>query len=148
MYNGSLANGLARSSAFNYTDPATGSTQSETLVAANLEPVRARTMLPCFDAPKFKANYSIHLQAPSDLTALSNTPEISSQPGSAPNTTLHSFQTTPKMATYLIGVTVGHMVSTSAVSNSGTNISVWSVPALGNQHAVPLQVSKAGFACS
>ena len=80
-YNGSLASGLARSSAFNYTDPATGVTQSETLIAANLEPVRARRMLPCFDAPKFKANFSINLQVPSDLIALSNTPEASSQQG-------------------------------------------------------------------
>ena len=61
-FNGSLSNGLARSSAFNYTDPTTGFIQSQVLIAANMEPVGARTMLPCFDAPKFKANYSIHLQ--------------------------------------------------------------------------------------
>lgn len=113
----------------------------QVLIAANLEPVGARTMLPCFDAPKFKANFSMNLQVPSDLIALSNTPEYHSQPGLEPGTTLHVFETTPKMATYLIGVTVGHMVSTSAISDSGRNISIWSVPALGDQHAVPLQVS-------
>ena len=113
----------------------------QVLIAAGLEPVGARTMLPCFDAPKFKANFSMNLQVPSDLIALSNTPEYRSQPGLEPGTTLHVFETTPKMATYLIGVTVGHMVSTSAISDSGRNISIWSVPALGNQHAVPLQVS-------
>ena len=83
----------------------------------------------------------MNLQAPSDLIALSNTPEYRSQPGLDPGTTLHVFETTPKMATYLIGVTVGHMVSTSAMSDSGRNISVYSVPALGDQHAVPLQAS-------
>ena len=98
-------------------------------------------MLPCFDEPKFKANFSMNLQVPSNLIALSNTPEYRSQPGLEPGTTLHVFETTPKMATYLIGVTVGHMVSTSAISNSGRNISIYSVPALGDQHAVPLQAS-------
>lgn len=110
------------------------------LIAAGLEPEGARTMLPCFDAPSFKANFSMNLQVPSDLVALSNTPEYQSQAGLEPGTTLHVFETTPKMATYLIGVTVGHMVSTLAVSDSGRNISIWSVPALGDQHAVPLQV--------
>ena len=98
-------------------------------------------MLPCFDAPSFKANFSMNLQVPSDLIALSNTPEYWSQSGLEPGTTLHVFETTPMMATYLIGVTVGHMVSTSAISDSGRNISIWSVPALGDQHAVPLQVT-------
>lgn len=95
----------------------------QVLIAANLEPEGARSMLPCFDSPRFKANFSMNLQAPSDLIALSNTPEYRSQPGLEPGTTLHVFETTPKMATYLIGVTVGHMVSTSATSDSGRNIS-------------------------
>ena len=70
-FNGSLSNGLARSSAFNYTDPTTGISQSQALIAANLEPVGARTMLPCFDAPRFKANYSMHLQVSQLLSLLS-----------------------------------------------------------------------------
>ena len=112
----------------------------QVLVAASLEPYRARRMLPCFDFPNLKANFAISIQAPQNLIALSNTAEEMSQPGIDPGTTLHRFETTPKMSTYLMGVTIGHMVSTSAISNSGKNISVWSVPALVDQHAVPLQV--------
>jgi len=98
-------------------------------------------MLPCFDFPNLKANFSISIQAPENLVALSNTAEEDSRPGLEPGTILHRFETTPKMSTYLMGVTVGHMVSSSAISNSGKTISVWSVPALGDQHGVPLQVS-------
>jgi len=90
--------------------------------------------------PNFKANFSISIQAPASLVALSTMAEESSQPGLEPGTMLHKFGVTPKMSTYLIGVTVGHMVSSSAMSDSGRKISVWSVPALGHQHAVPLQV--------
>ena len=97
-------------------------------------------MLPCLDFPNLKANFSISIQAPENLVALSNMAEESSQPGLEPGTSLHKFGVTPKMSTYLMGVTVGHMVSSSAMSDSGKNISVWSVPALGDQHAVPLQV--------
>lgn len=97
-------------------------------------------MLPCFDFPNFKATFSISIQAPENLVALSTMAEESSRPGLESGTTLHQFGITPKMSTYLIGVTVGHMVSSSAISSSGKNISVWSVPALADQHAVPLQV--------
>ena len=112
----------------------------QVLIAASLEPFGARRMLPCLDFPNLKANFSISIQAPENLVALSNMAEESLQPGLEPGTTLHKFGVTPKMSTYLMGVTVGHMVSTSAMSNSGKQISVWSVPALGDQHAVPLQV--------
>ena len=113
----------------------------QVLIAASLEPYSARRMLPCFDFPAYKANFSIAIQAPERLTALSNMAKGESQPGIEPGTILHLFKTTPKMSTYLIGVTVGHMVSTSAMSSSGKNVSVWSVPALANQHAVALQVT-------
>jgi len=112
----------------------------QVLIAASLEPFGARRMLPCLDFPNLKANFSISIQAPESLVALSTMAEESSQPGLEPGTMLHKFGVTPKMSTYLIGVTVGHMVSSSAMSDSGRKISVWSVPALGDQHAVPLQV--------
>lgn len=97
-------------------------------------------MLPCYDFPIYKANFSISIQAPVNLTALSNMAEARAQPGIEPETILHTFETTPMMSTYLIGVTVGHMTSTSAMSSSGRNVSVWSVPALAEQHSVALQV--------
>lgn len=97
-------------------------------------------MLPCFDFPYYKANISIAIQAPENMIALSNTAEASTQPGIEPGSILRTFETTPKMSTYLLGVTAGHMVATSAMSTSGKNMSVWSVPALGTQHAVALQV--------
>lgn len=113
----------------------------QVLVGASLEPFGARRMLPCFDFPNYKANFSISIQAPENLVALSNTAEARAQPGIEPGTVLHTFETTPKMSTYLIGVTVGHMVSTSTISSSGKNVSVWSVPSLTDQHSVALQVA-------
>ncbi|KAL0033662.1 hypothetical protein WJX79_010747 [Trebouxia sp. C0005] len=143
-YTASLTSGLTRSAAFDYAEPVTGQLQSQVLIAASLEPFGARRMLPCLDFPNLKANFSISIQAPENLVALSNMAEESSQPGLEPGTSLHKFGVTPKMSTYLMGVTVGHMVSSSAMSDSGKNISVWSVPALGDQHAVPLQAALQG----
>ena len=117
----------------------------QVLIAASLEPYGSRRMLPCFDFPVYKANFSISIQAPKDLIARSNMPEASEQPGLEPETIVHSFETSPRMSTYLIGVTVGHMVSTSATSGTGKNISVWSVPALEEQHSVALQVINPAF---
>lgn len=74
------------------------------------------------------------------MTARSTAAEQKSQPGLEPGTTLYTFETTPKMSTYLIGVTVGVMASSSATSSSGKTIAVWSVTALAEQHAVALQV--------
>ena len=113
----------------------------QVLVGASLEPYGARRMLPCFDFPNYKANFSISIQAPANLIVLSNMAEAKAQPGIEPGTVLHTFETTPKMSTYLIGVTVGHMVSTSAISSSGMTVSVWSVPSLAKQHSVALQVT-------
>ncbi|KAL3162156.1 hypothetical protein ABBQ32_009864 [Trebouxia sp. C0010 RCD-2024] len=141
---GSLSSGLTRSAAFNYTDPSTLATHSQVLVGASLEPYGARRMLPCFDFPNYKANFSISLQAPANLVALSNMAEAKAQPGVEPGTTMHTFETTPKMSTYLIGVTVGRMASTSAISSSGKNVSVWSVPSLAEQHSVALQAAVQG----
>ena len=109
-------------------------------IAASLEPSRARQMLPCFDLPHIKANFSVSLQVPDGMVARSTAAQQKSEPGLDPGTTLYTFETTPKMSTYLIGVTVGSMVSTTAESSSGKSISVWSVPALADQHAVALQV--------
>ncbi|KAL0039225.1 hypothetical protein WJX77_012027 [Trebouxia sp. C0004] len=143
-YTASLVSGLARSTAFEYADPVTSQMESQVLIAASLEPFGARRMLPCMDFPNLKANFSISIQAPDDLVALSTMAEESSQPGLEPGTTLHKFGVTPKMSTYLMGVTVGHMVSSSAMSDSGKKISVWSVPTLADQHAVPLQAALQG----
>ena len=97
-------------------------------------------MLPCFDLPHIKANFSISLQVPDGMVARSTAAQRKSEPGLDPGTTLYTFETTPKMSAYLIGGTVGSMVSTTAESSSGKSISVWSVPALADQHAVALQV--------
>ena len=117
----------------------------QVLVTTGLEPYNARRMLPCLDVPNLKATFSFSVQAPQKLVVRSTMAEGFSRPGFEPGTTLHQFATTPKMSTYLIGITVGHMVSSSAMSASGKNISVWSVPALAEQHTVALQVRKSAM---
>lgn len=97
-------------------------------------------MLPCLDLPHIKANFSISLQVPDGMVALSTAAQQKAEPGLEPGTTLYTFETTPKMSPYLIGITVGHMVATSALSSSEKNVSVWSVPALAEQHSIALQV--------
>lgn len=66
---------------------------------------------PCWDEPDLKANFTVSLIAPTNWTALSNmdvkseSPIVSTQTNATK--TLVRFNTSPKMATYLVAFTVG-----------------------------------------
>ena len=72
----------------------------------DLEPDDARRLLPCWDVPAAKATFRVRVLAPPGQTALSNMPVEGTGP-LASGATWFTFQTTPKMSTYLLFLGVG-----------------------------------------
>lgn len=69
-------------------------------------PTDARRCFPCWDEPSFKAIFDVNVICDSALVALSNMPEksaVSIEPG----ITLHKFESSPIMSTYLLCIIVG-----------------------------------------
>ena len=72
------------------------------MYSTQFEACDARTAFPCFDEPNLKATFDVSIEIPEDQTALSNMPEKESTAGSRPGLKVVSFETTPKMSTYLL----------------------------------------------
>ncbi len=111
--------------------------------AEQFEDSGARMAFPCFDEPRYKANFSLTLEVPSQYTALSNTQQTqrsATDPGSEPGMDTVTFATSPAMSTYLLAVAIGELHGHSALTAGGANVTVWSAPRRHPGLAYPLQV--------
>ncbi|KAG2429586.1 hypothetical protein HXX76_010820 [Chlamydomonas incerta] len=98
------------------------------LLTTQLEGAGAGLLLPCFDTPAYKATFTLSVEAPAGLTALSNTPLATSAPAATPGRTVYTFQTTPRMSGYLLALAVGNMTSLSRTVNVTLNGTTSSMP--------------------
>jgi puromycin-sensitive aminopeptidase len=126
-----------------------------TMATTQFEPTDARRAFPCMDEPALKATFRLSVTVPAHLHCISNTPMASSHTEatttitntasssssnsidaaegvgcSEPSTTMMkkvTFQTTPKMSTYLVALIVGQF---DGVSQTSRNIvtTVYTVP--------------------
>ena len=71
------------------------------MYSTQFEACDARKAFPCFDEPNLKTTFDIDIEIPSTLTALSNMPVKSSKAGKTEGLKVVSFETTPKMSTYV-----------------------------------------------
>ncbi|EFJ41093.1 hypothetical protein VOLCADRAFT_98977 [Volvox carteri f. nagariensis] len=119
--------------------PVGAAPSNSVLLTTQFEDNFARYLLPCFDAPGYKANFSVAVELPDNLTVLSNTPPLSSVPVTTTATTttttggrkLVTFavsqgfahvplsvlrppavgRTTPVMPVYALAIAAGNMTS-------------------------------------
>lgn len=99
----------------------------QALLATQFESHHAREVFPCVDEPEAKAIFDLTLITDAGLTVLGNTPVKQSKTGD--DMTETSFETSPRMSTYLLAFVVGDMRSKSATTKNGTTVSVWATKA-------------------
>ncbi|MCL5404312.1 MAG: M1 family metallopeptidase [Candidatus Marsarchaeota archaeon] len=111
---------------------------TEYLLSSQFEAADARAAFPCFDEPEFKATFDVSIAIPRDMTALSNMPIKREEPSGKRKVV--TFQTTPRMSTYLLYLGVGHFESISG--NLGKlKINVYATP--GKKKLCPMALNYA-----
>lgn len=94
------------------------------MLATQFESHHARELFPCIDEPEAKATFDLTLNTPRDLTVLANTP-IKTQRNGAGGLQTTTFETSPKMSTYLLAFVAGELQGKSTQTKRGTEVSVW-----------------------
>ena len=96
------------------------------VIATQFESHYARQVFPCIDEPEAKATFDLILTSPKGETALSNTPVKSQKAlGNLVETT---FETTPKMSSYLLAFVYGDLKYKQAKTKNGTVVRTYAVP--------------------
>ena len=75
------------------------------MLATQLEATSARSLMPAFDEPVFRAVFELSVRAPAGWQVLSNMPILGVTPQG--RSELHRFAPTPAMPSYLLAVAVG-----------------------------------------
>ncbi|HEX7368210.1 MAG TPA: M1 family metallopeptidase [Candidatus Saccharimonadales bacterium] len=113
----------------------------KTLLMTQFESHYARQAFPCIDEPEAKATFDLTLTTEAGITVLANTPVKTQQKhGDRLRTT---FETTPKMSSYLLAFVAGELQSKSATTTSGVAVNVWATAAQPAQALeFPLEIAK------
>jgi aminopeptidase N len=97
------------------------------LLATQFESHHAREVFPCIDEPEAKATFDVILTTETDTTVLGNMP-VKHQT-TEDNRLVTSFDTTPRMSTYLLAWVTGELHSKSATTKDGVEVNIWATPA-------------------
>jgi aminopeptidase N len=107
---------------------------------SQLEATDARRMFPSFDEPALKATFKLAVTIDKNDHAISNGAVVSDQPGPGAGKHTVTFETTPKMSTYLVALAVGDFVC-AAGSADGILIQVCSTPDKKGQTGLALEAA-------
>jgi aminopeptidase N len=114
--------------------------EKKELLATQFESHHAREVFPCVDEPEAKATFDLTLHTESGAEVLSNMPVLEQTSSDLGLQT--SFETTPRMSTYLLAFVVGDLQKISARTKSGVEVNVWATKAQPSESlAFPLEVA-------
>lgn len=100
--------------------------KKDSLLATQFESHHAREVFPCIDEPEAKATFQLSLITPKDEVVISNTPVSSTQ--TTKNGVKTTFETTPKMSTYLLAFVIGNLGYKEAKTRDGVVIRTYATP--------------------
>jgi aminopeptidase N len=101
--------------------------EKKELLATQFESHHAREAFPCVDEPEAKATFDLTLTTETNVTVLSNQPIDWQREEDGQLVT--SFQTTPRMSTYLLAWVTGELHRKTATTKDGVEVNVWATPA-------------------
>lgn len=113
--------------------------QDRELLMTQFESHYAREVFPCIDEPGAKATFDLTLTTESDVTVLGNTPIKQQQRAEANDALITTFETTPKMSTYLLAFAAGPLGYKEMTSKHGVKIRTYATPDKVEQTAFGLQ---------
>jgi len=97
--------------------------EDHALLMTQFESHHARELFPCIDEPEAKATFDLTLSSPEGETVLGNTP-VKAQTSKAGVTTT-TFETTPRMSSYLLAFVIGELHSKTTTTKHGTEVRAW-----------------------
>jgi aminopeptidase N len=97
------------------------------LLATQFESHHAREVFPCIDEPEAKATFDVTLKTEQSVTVLGNMPIRTQNVQDSQLVT--TFDTTPRMSTYLLAWVTGEFHRKTAVTKSGVEVNIWATPA-------------------
>lgn len=97
------------------------------LLATQFESHHAREVFPCIDEPAAKATFDLQLTTELEQTVLSNMP-IKTQTVDS-DLQITTFDTTPRMSTYLLAFVVGELQRTTGTTKSGVEVNIYATTA-------------------
>lgn len=101
--------------------------QKKELLATQFESHHAREVFPCLDEPEAKATFDISLLTEQDIAVLGNMPaKLQRNEG---DKLLTTFETTPRMSTYLVAFVTGDLQHKTAKTSTGVEVNVWATKA-------------------
>ncbi len=111
------------------------------IATTQMQSTDCRRAFPCWDEPEFKAVFSVTLDVPAELTAISNAPEVEriTNGGRA----RVRFADTMKMSSYLVAFVVGNLEVSEPVDVDGIPLRVVHVP--GKSHLTDLGLDVGAF---
>ena len=97
------------------------------LLATQFESHHAREVFPCVDEPEAKSTFDVTLTTEAGVTVLGNMPVKRQNEENGKLVT--SFETTPRMSSYLLAWVVGDLHKKTASTKDGVEVNVWATPA-------------------
>lgn len=100
--------------------------QKKKLISTQFESHHAREAFPCIDEPEAKATFDLTLVTPPSKAVISNTPVAKQSTKGALQTT--TFETTPKMSTYLLAFVFGELDYIEATTKDDVLVRCYATP--------------------
>lgn len=101
--------------------------EKKDIFVTQFESHHAREMMPCIDEPAAKATFDVTITTEAGMQVLGNMPETARSEDS--DTQTITFDTTPKMSTYLLALVIGDLHCKSAKTANDIDVRVWATPA-------------------